>query len=100
LKPPPSRLFHRHRHHHVLAVDEEVEPDSDRQSEDADGVLDHRVRVGDRQGRALPQSFQLVARQLELLRQTPQALRHLHLVEARHPARTHPGVTSSKTAVV
>ena len=84
------RLLHGHRDQHVLTVDEEVEPDAHGQTKDPDRVLDHRVRVRQRQGCALAQAFQLVARQLQLLGQSPQPLRHLHLVEARQPARTHP----------
>ena len=84
-------LLHRHGDQDVLAVDEEVEADADGEPEHADRVLDHRVGVGERQGGAFPQAVHLVARQLELFGKAPQTLRHLHLVEARQPAGTHPG---------
>src|SRR5439155_25037958 len=82
------RLFDRHRHHHVLAVDEEVEPDPDRQPEHADGVLDHPVRVGERRRGALAQTIEVLA--VERVGQAAQPFRHLHLVEARQPAGAHP----------
>ena len=66
-------LLHRHGDQDVLAVDEEVEANAERQ------------------GGAFPQAVHLVARQLELFGKAPQTLRHLHLVEARQPAGTHPG---------
>ena len=100
VKPPPSarnlcrqrdrrdhrRLLHRHRDQHVLAVDLEVEPDTHRQAEHADGVLDHRVGVREGQRPALSQALHLVGGSSERLGQPPQPFRHLHLVEARQPA--------------
>src|SRR2546426_1947770 len=84
-------LLHRHGDQDILAVDEEVEADPHGEPEHADRVLDHRVGVGERQGAAFAQTVHLVAGELELLGKAPQTLCHLHLVEARQPAGTHPG---------
>ena len=56
------RLLDRHRHQVVLAVDQEVEPQAQRQGVDADGVLHQPVGVG-RVEAAAVQRRQLVRRQ-------------------------------------
>src|SRR5205807_9405728 len=85
-----GRLLHRHRDEELLAIDEEVEADAHRQAEDAHGVLDHRVGIGDGEGARLTEAAQLVAIELELLGEAPEALRHAHFVEAWEPASPHP----------
>ena len=90
----------RHGDDDILAVDEEVEPDAYGEPEHADGVLDHRVGVGQGKGAGLAEPTEIAGADVQFRGETPQPLGDLHLVEAREPARPHARISLALRARV
>jgi hypothetical protein len=83
------RLLDDHRDHDLAVVDQEVQPDPERQRERSHGVLDHDVGDVERQRVRRCEHGAIVGRQAERLGQLLSPLFDRHPIERRNPRTTH-----------